>query len=160
MPTDSIARLDRLFATAAVLVVAAASLAGVGMRQKRHRGFGFWVAGLALAALGAGLCAAGQNTWVQLPGTLLLMQWTMLMLVRCPMLMVVQWPTLMLVQWPMLMLVRMRRLKARRNIPGHEQADRWLLGAAGLTSVMVCMSPATPDQVVWTAAICSVVLHI
>ena len=136
MPTDSIARLDMLFAPAAVLVVAAASLAGVSMRQKRHRGFGFWVAGLALAALGAGLCAAGQNTWVQLPGTLLL------------------------VQWPKLMLVRMRRLNARRDIPGHEQADRWLSGAAGLTSVMVCMSPATPDQVVWTAAICSVVLHI
>jgi diguanylate cyclase (GGDEF)-like protein len=127
--------VDLASVAGAVLAVAALSLGGVGMRQQRHRGFGFWVAGLGLAALGAVVCAFSEQLAPRVLGTLLL------------------------TQWPALMLVGLRRFNARRDMPSQEGADWLLLGlAAGCSLVAAVAAPAA--QAMWTAAVCGMVVHL
>ena len=128
--------IDLASAAGAVLAVAALSLAGVGMRQQRHPGFGFWVAGLGLAALGAAVCAATQQPVLRVAGTLLL------------------------TQWPLLMLVGLRRFDARRDMPSQERADWLLWGLAAACSLGAALWAPGPSQALWTVAVCGMGLHL
>jgi diguanylate cyclase (GGDEF)-like protein len=136
MSSELSTTIDLASVAAAVLAVAALSLAGVGMRQQRHRGFGFWVAGLGLAALGALLCALGQQPLLRLAGTLLL------------------------TQWPALMLVGLRRFNARRDMPSYEGTDWLLLGLAAACSIGCAVLASAPGQALWVAAAGGMLIHL
>jgi diguanylate cyclase (GGDEF)-like protein len=142
MLPDASFSFDLLAVAATVLAVAALSLAGVGLRQQRFRGFGWWVTGLALAGLGA---AVG-SLWHTGAGRLL--------------------ASLLLMQWPLLMLVGLRRFNARRDLPAQERVDWMVLALAGILSTLAAGLPAVgglaagTQAALWTAAICAMALHL
>jgi len=97
--------LETLWLLAAATAVTAACFTAFGRRQRRFRGWGWWVASMWLSAAGVAAAATGAPL-LALPATLLLMQ------------------------WPVLTLIGLRRFHARIALPGDERSDWAVLGVA------------------------------
>ena len=122
--------LDALGRATAALAVAAASLTGFGLRQRRYEGWRWWVGALWLTTAGAAFAALGSGAWGAGLASLLLMA------------------------WPVLALLGLRRFHPRQALPGREGQD-WavmtgavVLGAAALlwrppAEVTVCLAVVT-----------------
>lgn len=89
-----------LWMSAAVLAVSSASLTGFGLRQRRYRGWHWWIGALWLTTAGLALVAAMPDQ----PMALAL-------------------ATVLLVQWPIVTLIGMRRFHGRIDMPAREGVD-------------------------------------
>lgn len=104
--------IDALDLATAALAVAAASLTGFGLRQRRYEGWRWWVAALWLSTAGAAAAALWDGAWGAGLARLLLMP------------------------WPVLALVGLRRFHPRQALPGREAQDWAVLTAAALFHVV------------------------
>lgn len=96
--------IDSLGLATAAIAVAAASLTGFGLRQRRYEGWQWWVGALWLTAVGSAVAALWDSAWgAGLAG-------------------------LLLMPWPVLALQGLRRFHPRQALPGREQLD-WAAGA-------------------------------
>ena len=89
-----------LWISAAALAVSSASLTGFGLRQRRYRGWHWWIGAMWLTTAGLALVAA-------LPGR--------------PVALAVA--TVLLVQWPIVTLIGLRRFHGRLDLPASERLD-------------------------------------
>jgi diguanylate cyclase len=112
MPATMNGSSEVLWLSAAALAVSSASLSGFGMRQRRYRGWAWWIGAMWLTTAGLALVAA----WPTWAGALAV-------------------ATVLLVQWPVVTLIGLRRFHGRLELPGRERADWCVLAlAAGVAA--------------------------
>ncbi|ODV10816.1 MAG: hypothetical protein ABT20_07265 [Rubrivivax sp. SCN 70-15] len=105
-----------LWFAAMTLALLAASLGGFERRQRRYRGWPWWMTALWLAAAGAALAAAVPAAY--------------------------RVSELLLLQWPIVTLVGLRRFDSRLGLPLNERSDWAVLAAAGLLAASHPLWPA------------------
>ena len=149
---------------AAWLAVASATFTAVGLRQRRTRGWVFWMTAMWLATLGAalGACnlgavgASASNDTAAGTGTLASLGRSL--------------AALLLMQWPLLTLIGLRRFNARQAWPLSERRDWQALAGAVLVVLgfwALAAATATPEQHGLAAdragigaALCALLLHL
>jgi diguanylate cyclase (GGDEF)-like protein len=103
--------INSLGLATAATVVAATSLTGFGLRQRRYEGWQWWVGALWLSAVGAAGASLADSAWGAALAGLLLMP------------------------WPVLALQGLRRFHPRQALPGLHHLDWAALGGAVLLVV-------------------------
>ena len=123
--------IDAIGLAAAALAVAATSLTGFGLRQRRYEGWQWWVAALWLSTAGAATAALWAGAWGAGLASLLLMP------------------------WPVLALVGLRRFHPRQALPGREAQDWTALGVAAVFGAVAVAwePPAAAAAVLAVAAV-------
>ena len=118
----------------AMLAMCAVSLTAFGHRQRRYKGWTWWVAALWVTSAGVALAL-----WSAEPAAAAV-------------------SGLLLMGWPVMTLIGLRRFHPRQALAGDERQDGALLATAGLLAVAGAM--ADPGAGPWLALGCSIVVHL